>query len=705
MAPSEAAPPSACSSAAEPHPMRKSESPPVSGWARRAFFWVFRDVEGRVWPRLGLAAIAAGTAILYLWALDRVGYGNSYYAAAAESGSQSWRAWFFGALDPASFISVDKPPASLWLTGLSVRSFGLSSWSILLPQALAGVGTVVLLYHTVRRSFGSGAGLIAATAMAVTPVAVVMFRYNNPDALLTFLLVAAAALGIRAVETGKARWILGAFSVIGLAFLTKTTQALLMVPALGLTYLVAAPVRLRKRLLHLAAASLIMVAAAGWWLAAVELTPASSRPYVGGTHGNSALEYALFGYNGFDRVLGETSGLQGGGFGGEAGWTRLFNSDVGPQIGWLIPAAAIGLGAGLSGRRRSRTDGQQAAWLLWGTAFLTQVIVFSMMSGVFHPYYTLTLAPVVAALSGAGTVSLWRHYRAGRWSALLLPSLILVSAWWARTLLARTPDFMPGLGTGVMVGGAVAAAALILLLVRRVGGLPPLVVAAAGLVLLLAGPAAYAVDTLGHSTAGGDPRAGPVVAEASLADRLAPSPLAVGGAGPEPLPRPGSVSPSAVGGGPESGLVDTALMAYLQANAGKSTWLAAVEGSQLAAPMILATGEPVMAMGGFNGGDPAPTVEQLAAHVAAGEVRFVLLGNDTGSRPGPGTTSSDDLPRRPPPGGDLPPAGRPSGGGVGPGNQLSAARTEWIVGNCRVVSPSLYGAADQSGLTLYDCAG
>ena len=241
--------------------------------------------------------------MLYLWGLSASGYANSFYSAAAQAGSQSWKAFIFGSLDAGNAITLDKPPASMWLMALSVRIFGLSSWSILVPQALLGVGTVAVLYASVRRTSGHLPGLIAGALLALTPVAVLMFRFNDPDALLVFLLTAAAYCTLRATEEANGRWLAGAGALIGLAFLTKMLEAFLVLPAFVLVYLIAAPTSLRKRFFHLLAASVIMIVSFGWWVAIVELVPASMRPYVGGSANNSVFDL-IFGYSGLGRIFG-----------------------------------------------------------------------------------------------------------------------------------------------------------------------------------------------------------------------------------------------------------------------------------------------------------------------------------------------------------------------------------------------------------------
>ncbi len=310
------------------------------------------------WARPALLALLVLTAVLYTAGLSRNGWANDFYAAAVQAGSKSWKAFFFGSFDAASFITVDKTPASLWVMELSARAFGLSSWSLLLPQAAEGVASVALLHATVRRWYGPAAGLIAGAVAALTPVAALMFRFDNPDALLVLLMTAAAYGTVRAIESGRTRWLVLTGALLGLAFLTKMLQGFLVLPAFALAYLVAGPPRLGRRLLQLLAGGAALIAAAGWWVAIVQLTPAADRPYIGGSTSNSVLQLTL-GYNGLGRLDGNETGSVGfrGGagpqFSGSAGLARLFAADMGGQVSWLLPAALIGLAV--------------LAWLSWRT--------------------------------------------------------------------------------------------------------------------------------------------------------------------------------------------------------------------------------------------------------------------------------------------------------------------------------------------------
>ena len=426
------------------------------------------------WVTPGVVALLSATAVLYLWGLGSAGWANPYYAAAAQAGTQNLTAWLFGSLDPGNAITVDKPPAALWVMALSGRLFGFTPFTMLLPQALMGVASVGVLYAAVRRVSGHGAGLIAGAALAVTPVAASMFRYNNPDALLVLLLVIAAYLMVRAIESARSRWVVLAGVVLGLAFLTKMLQAFLVVPGFALAFLVAAPVGLWHRVGKLAAGAAAMIATAGSFLMLVSLWPADSRPYIGGSTDNSLLQLAL-GYNGIQRVTGgeDAVGGPGGGgpgggpggganlfFGGDPGLTRLFGASMGTEASWLLPAALIGLVAGLwFTRRTARTGSVRASLLLWGGWLLVTGAVFSFMDGIIHPYYTVALAPAVAALVGICTAELWRGRRF-RGPRLTLAAMPAATGVWAFILLDRTPEWFPWLRWVVLVVSIVTAAVI-----------------------------------------------------------------------------------------------------------------------------------------------------------------------------------------------------------------------------------------------------
>lgn len=608
--------------------------------------------------RLELAGLLLGTAVLYLWNLGASGWANAFYSAAAQAGSQDWTAWFFGSSDAANAITVDKPPAALWITGLSVRLFGLDSWSILVPQALMGVATVWLVYLAVRRAAAPATGderlahlggLLAGAAMALTPVAVLMFRFNNPDALLVLLMTAAAYAVLRAIQDARFRWLLLAGVLLGFGFLTKQLQVLLVVPGLAAAYLLAAPAALGKRVLHLAGAVAAMVVAAGWWLAAVELIPVENRPYIGGSQTNSILELTL-GYNGLGRLSGDETGSVGGGNGwGTPGLLRLFNSEFGGQIAWLLPSVLILAGALLwIGRQAPRTDAVRASVVIWGLWVLVTGLTFSFMAGIIHPYYMVALAPGIAGLAGLGGILLWQ--RRGRPAAALpLAAAMAAAGSMAFQLLGRSPAYLPWLRWAVLIA-ALAAAVLLLAAavpdtrsgaeaartatsgpahVRKALQRTTAVLAVAA---VLAAPLAYSLTTAATAHAGAIVSAGPA---ATGAGRGIPGGLGLRGPGTR-----GAGGMAAFRGGGMGGLLGTstpssALVAALQADAGHFTWAAAVVGSNNAAGYQLATELPVMAVGGFNGTDPAPTLEQFQQLVADGKIHYFIGGSmmqgETGS--------------------------------------------------------------------------
>ncbi|NHN56306.1 glycosyltransferase family 39 protein [Calidifontibacter sp. DB0510] len=600
-----------------------------------------------VWARPALVALLLLTAVAYLCNLTANGYANSFYSAAAQAGSVNWEAFLFGSSDAANSITVDKPPASLWVMALSVRAFGLSSFSLLMPQVVMGVATVAVLYATVRRSFGAVAGLIAAAVLAVTPVAVLMFRFNNPDALLVLLMTLAAWATLRAIERGSARWMAVTGVFIGLGFLTKTLQVMLVVPFLGLAFLIAARTGVRGRIKGALAGVGAMVVTAGCWVAVVELVPASSRPYVGGSQDNSFWNLT-FGYNGFGRLTGNETGSvmpggdagPGGAMWGQTGLWRMFSTQVGGQISWLMPSALILLVAGIALRgRRPRTDLRRAAYLVWGGWLVVTALTFSLMAGIFHEYYTVALAPAVAALVGMGAQEAWER-RGGLVGSAVLASAAGAAAVWSFVLLSRTTAYAEWLRFGVLVAGAVAA--LLLLAVRSLDR--RFVPVAVGLAVItgLAGPTAYSVSTIRSPHTGSIVTAGPVTRGGF--------PGGGGGftgppAGAMPPQRPAGTMPQRPAGGGmprgggllEAGTPTSAVVTALHTDSSRFTWVAATVGSQSAAGLQLATGDPVMAIGGFSGSDPSPTLAQFQADVAAGRIHYFLPG---GGGPGQGAAST-----------------------------------------------------------------
>ena len=659
----------------DPRPVdERGHTEPGEPPGRRRRGWLRRRPEDPRWARPAVLALLAATAVLYLWGLGASGWANSFYSAAAQAGSQSWKALFFGSSDAGNFITVDKPPAALWIMGLSVRLFGLSSWSILVPEALMGVASVGVLYATVQRWFGAGAGLLAGAVLAVTPVATLMFRFNNPDALLVLVLTFGAYCITRALEGAQGRWLYLGFAMVGLGFLTKMLQAVLVLPAFGLVYLVAAPTGFWRRVRQLAVAMVAFVASFGWWVAVVQLVPSSWRPYVGGSQDNSILNL-IFGYNGFGRLTGEESGSVGGGGGatgrwGETGWLRMFNTSFGGQASWLLPAALGLLVVGLLVTWRAvRTDRTRAALILWGGWLVVTAVTFSLGEGIIHEYYTVALAPALGALVGVGGVALWR--RRGNWLARLgLAGVIGLTGWWTIQLLERAPDFHTWLQPLVIVTSIVGVVGV--LAADHIGRTGRALALSAAILAGLAAPTAASIATAATPHTGALPTASPSTSAfggfgggaggaAPGGGRGGPFP---GGAFPgggfpgggRPPTGNGTAQPTTgtgttgrtgatgtTGGGGIGGILGAStpsaeLTAALQDDAGQYTWVAATIGANQAAGYQLASEEPVMAIGGFNGTDPWPTLAVFQQYVADGRIHYFI-----GGRSGGGTSDSSAI--------------------------------------------------------------
>jgi 4-amino-4-deoxy-L-arabinose transferase-like glycosyltransferase len=711
--------------------------------------WSRRLLRGRpddpAWVRPAVGLLLVATTVTYLWNLGAAGWSNSFYAAAVQAGTQSWKAWLFGALDAPGLITVDKPPASLWVMSLSGRIFGFSTWSMLVPEALMGVASVALVYALVRRWSGPRTALAAGALLAFVPAAALMFKFDNPDAMLVLCMVAAAYTTVRAVDAAGTRagtwWLVAAGALVGLGFLTKQLQVALVLPALALVYLVVAPTTLRRRIVDLVAAGVAIVVSAGWYVLLVQLWPASSRPYIGGSTDNSLLQLAL-GYNGLGRILGGEGngggggrprgggapgglpggipgggatpsgatpggavpagmpgggpggpggfGPGGGGFGGSPGPWRLLTSEFAGNASWLLPAGLVLLVAGLwfASRPRSaaepgprprapRTDRPRALLLLGGAWLLVHAVVFSAMSGTIHPYYTIAMAPGVAITAAAGASILWRER--GRLAArIVLAVTVAGTAAWSAVVLTQD-DWGLGLRWVVLVAGVLGAVGLLLprLLARRALGV---VVAVLALVGTVGASTAYAAVTAATPHSGSIVTAGP---NTGMGGPGGPG----GGAARAGGARGGQADRMRGMGGPEAEQASPEIVALLQ-GAG-TRWAAATTGAMNQAGLQLASGVPVMPIGGFVGSDPAPTLAQFQADVAAGQVRYFVVGGGPGGMAGgpggaPGASSTPGA------------GGAPGAGGMGGpmSRGTSGEITSWVTGH--------FAESEVGGHTVYD---
>ncbi|MGR6538441.1 ArnT family glycosyltransferase [Streptomyces rochei] len=659
------------------------------------------------WSSPALLAILVLAAGLYSWNLSGAGL-NSYYSAAVLSGTESWKAWFFGSLDAGNFLTVDKPPFALMVMGLSCRLLGYGTWQMMLPLILAALATIWVLHSCVKRVWGHGAAALAALVLALTPITVAINRDNNPDTLLVFLMVGGAALALRAVRDGRLPPLLGSAVCFGLAFNTKMLQGYIALPAVFVVYLYATDLGWAKRIRNLVLAAVALAVASFWWAAAVSLVPASERPYIGGSTDGTAWDL-IMGYNGLGRIFGGDGNMGGGGgggggFSGTAGIGRMFNDVLGGQISWLLPFAGIALVAGLVLRGRApRTDLTRAALVLWGGWTVLHQLTFSMAEGTMHPYYTTALAPGIAALCGGGGVMLLRAFRADRRWVWVLPLALGVTGVWAVVLLRRASGWNSWLWPTIAVVMALAIAGLLVFRSGRRLRLLAVSVAAA-VVAGVAGPAAYAWSvpsgsgggmggtnpTAGPSTGGGMGGPGGGGGQPPQGGRGGPGGdtppnggdngrAAPGGAdGTTGTPPSGDLGGAGgfggggglgggfgggggMGGGGTGGGASTELVAYLKKHQDGAKWLLAVSGSQSAAQLILAGGEPVISMWGWSGSDNAMTLTRLKELVKKGELHYVQVG-----------------------------------GGMGGGSGAGSEVTQWVREHGTAVEASAYGASSTS---------
>jgi 4-amino-4-deoxy-L-arabinose transferase-like glycosyltransferase len=722
-------------------PLHQSPSEPAADIRRRRWE-VWRSPAGQPpWARPALLVIAAIAAFLYAWNITNAGLAP-FYSVAVKSMSESWKAFFFGAFDPKATITIDKLAGSFLPQALSARLFGFHPWSLALPQVIEGVIAVLAMYRVVRRWAGVLPGLLAALLFTLTPIAASVFGHSMEDGALTMCLVLAADAYQRAVLEGRLRSLIWSGVWVGLGFQAKMLQAWIVLPALVIGYLLCAPPRLRRRLWQLGVFAAVTAAVSLSWVLLYALTPAGDRPYVDGSTNNSAFAM-VFGYNGLERFGVPVSGAVdsgpgvtagGGGFGARAaggfgtGWTKLLGSSYGPQIGWLYPLAVLALVCGLLWTWRARrADPVRGGFVLWGLWLLAFGLVFSKMSTIPHTAYMASLAPPLAALSGAGIVMFWRAYRAGGRRGWMLPAAAAVSLAWAVFLWRSYTGFLPwALDAAVAVG---AAGVIIMVAARLAHGTRSRGTRflAAGIALgvvaaVFAAPATWAASVLdtkyggssfnasagpgsnegfggggGHlassSPGGGVPSApgapastgtgsgqpgGRFPGGGSFRRRHGTGRGAGGGFGGRGT---GGFGGGAGGGAGIQGSTSSLTAAerdvydYVSAHRDGAGYLMAVTSWTEASPYILATGQEVMPMGGFSGTVPAPTLAGVRKLVSSGQLRFFLLGGSGGA------------------------------GNRGGGTSAVATVESWVQSACAKVPAKDYGGTSTtSAETLYECS-
>jgi 4-amino-4-deoxy-L-arabinose transferase-like glycosyltransferase len=610
------------------------------------------------WPLIGILLIAL---VLYGYGTWKTGSANDFYTSAITSMTQSFKNFWYASFDPAGYITVDKPPVALWFMAISAKMLGVSNFSVVLPSVLFGVGSVYLMYRLVKPTFGVHAGRIAALVMTITPIVVADSRTNNMDATLIYFLLLAIWMLQKAIHKNQHRfiWLVGSFALIGFAFNIKMLQAFMILPGMLLFYWLASRDNWKFKIGKLAVATVALIGFTLAWPLSVDMTAANQRPYEGGSQHNSVLELA-FGYNGTQRLLGQTTGTggafknnsgsngkkissnpmngrrfnpknlptnmsknhqhgnfkpgkmgrHGGGMGGAggafnigtAGPLRLFQSALGPQISWFLPFAIFGILAAFwryadPTKKWYQLTLQQKHVVLW-SGWLVPVYGFFSVASFFHPYYTIMLAPAIAALSGIGLVAMLQLFKnaANKIAAAILPIAIITTA----TLQAwYVSSYYTGFSILILGSAVIFTSAFLLTKHKKIGRLMLIL----GLLTITIAPSFWSAT--------------PTIAQESAA---------IPTSGPDLLSSQGNNS-----GGIGNGTVNSGLLKYLQQHQGNAKYLFATADSGTAAPYIIKTKTAVMAMGGFNGTDPAMTLTKFKQLVKSGQVKYYLDAGKSGS--------------------------------------------------------------------------
>lgn len=602
---------------------------------------IFGNKKKRTTLVIGLILLVA--AALRCWHLAAHGFDNIYYSPAVLSMASDWHHFFFAAFDRAGFLAIGKPPVAFWMQALSVRLCGFNAIAIHLPQVVAGVFSVLIVFLLARRVTAVPGAALAALIAAVMPASVAADRSNLADSWLLLVLLGAAALTLSASDTGNGRRLALGAALVGVGFQTKFIMAYLSFPALFLTYALTAPIALRRRLTHLGLASVVVALTSLVWPVAVDLTPPDRRPYIAETSDNSMLSLAL-GSQGLGRILNRAAPALGnggpasrskhggpalepemagsrpasrdGGFpgrsspgspsssgqspriitghGGTPGPFRLANRDMAGHITWFLPVILIGMIATIRRKHPDKTwrlpYRDAFFWIVW---LLTFAAVFSMARTFIHPYYLTLLAPAVAILAAVAIGGLWEALaRSGR-SVILPAAAVAFTLLWHVGILGFYPSWARSLVPVLSVAGLASVAGL---LVAKT----PLIRKAA---LSLGIAAAFVCPLLWAATPALAPlgRMVPIADPALLDYRKA---AAAESARPTHLPT---------------------LVRFLQANRRGERFMLAVRDIHWAAPVILETGEAVMAFGGYYGSEETLSVEKFARLVSSGEIRYVLL--------------------------------------------------------------------------------
>lgn len=611
--------------------------------------------------KFGIGVILILSIILNFANLGIEGHANTYYSAGVKSMMMNLKNFFFVSSDPSGFVTIDKPPVGFWLQTISAKIFGFSGWSVILPQTLAGVISVWLIYYLVKRSFGTLAALVAALCLAVTPIFVAASRNNTIDNLLVLSLLLACLTISLAAEQGKFKYLILSLVLVGIGFNIKMVEAYMLAPAVFITYFLSSAISYKKKIKHLIFGGLVLLAVSLSWALAVDLIPASNRPFIGSSTDNSVMEL-IIGHNGLERIgLGEKytnrgnnppqeltdkdnnlqnqnrtsqnqmpAGRNGMGNNSKTGITRLFTyNNLSDQISWLLPFAIIGaiIAAMEEEVKLFNFDNKRKlSLLLWSMWLLPEFIYFSFSKNVTHTYYLTTMAPSIAALTGIGLTTMWKLYNEESWKKWILPVAFIVNG--LIEILILSPNYKTSngykvtlLATGILSIGA-SIALIIAAIIRRKNSIQSekvsrrksnIVITSIAFIGILIAPMVWSSTTLFYPMNGSSPAAGLELASGKQGRNFSNS-------------------------------SNLKLIQFLEANKQNEQYLVAVPSAMTyASDLILKTGEPVMTIGGFSGSDKIISLDEFKQLVSQGAVRYALVssGGRMGGRSGESNSNND----------------------------------------------------------------
>lgn len=607
-------------------------------------------LKGKIKSTMGkllLALILILSVILNFANIGIEGYANTFYAAGVKSMMMNFKNFFFASYDPAGFVTIDKPPLGFWIQTIFAKIFGFSGWSIILPQALAGVISVWVIYYLVKRSFGSYAGLIAALCLAVTPIFVASSRNNTIDNLLVLSLVLSCWALFIAAEKGKLKYLILSLVIVGIGFNIKMVEAYMVAPAIYITYLLSSAISFKKRIKHLVLGTIVLLVVSLSWAVIADLVPASNRPFIGSSTNNTVMEL-IIGHNGLERIglggknTGRGQGQQGSfrnessknrtntktmtrmqtgtakgattsqyGMGGQSSNTsigRLFSkNNMSDQIAWLLPFALIGfVVAAIEERFKNPFDNRRKlSLLLWFMWLLPEFIYFSFSKSITHTYYLTTMAPSIAALVGIGLTAMWKLFKEDGWKKWILPGAFIINGLLEIRILSYNYSTSNGYKIVILITGLLGIVFSIILALVNITRSKDNIASNTKLNKILTGiaftgiliaPTVWSFTPMFHQMNGSSPSAGLEL-----------------------------FSSKQQGYRTTITTDNSKLIKFLEANRKNEKYLVEVPSAMTyGSDLILKTGEPILTLGGFSGSDPILTVNQFKQLVDDGDIRYAM---------------------------------------------------------------------------------